>query len=159
MVVLLISAVLGAVAIPTFLGNRASANDATARYGIDATIGALSDVWAQYETFATSSVLASQLTGVDSGLDVVAASAATSQTPPGPLSLASLGPADVEVFAYSKAPKCLYAQVLKAPITSLGAGNWYGTGPGADLGAGVYGCAVTALPASGWQKSWGAAGA
>jgi len=78
-------------------------------------------------------------------------------TPPAPPVIQVLGPTAVELGAEAVGGQCLYLEYLEAPSLFLPAGTWYATSPPfADNGKA---CALSATPVSGWQSSWGQAGA
>jgi len=156
MVVLLISGILAAVAVPTFFGQRVHANDAIAEERLDSAVGTLSTIWAEYQQFPSASTLAQDIAGQDDTLSIEAQSSTSQVTPPAPLSLATLSTSTaVELFAFGKGGRCLYIYDNESPA-SPGPGIWYGasTQPPAN---GT--CAQTMSPPSGWQQSWGEAGA
>lgn len=167
MVVLLISGILAAVAIPTFFGQRKHASDAFAMERLDAATGALSEIWAQYKSFPAVSALASDMSGLDPNLSVEAGTATTGPTPPAPIVVTEPGgsnpPPVVMLTALGAGQKCLYVYYSETVGYGPGQpGTWYGAGPPSSgtcqvSGALLAGWAGTA-PASGWHRSWGALG-
>ena len=176
MVVLGISAILAAVAIPTLLGNRRGANDQAATDRLDAAAGVLQEVWAEYHTFCVSAPAATtttttttqptcsdaSLTTVMNGLQPGTVAGQTGDvtsatTPPhAPVALVRSATA-VELGAEAVGHRCVYLEYLEAPSSVLPAGTWYATGPAlADNGTACY---ITLTPVSGWHHSWGQAGA
>jgi len=158
MVVLLISGILAAVAIPTFFGQRSHANDSAAMERLDAAAGALGNIWAQYQSFPSSFTLAQEITGSDANLQATGGSQTSGVTPPAPIVVAS-GNGYAVLGAEGGGLACLYVAYDETDAGPGGApGTWYGvTGYSPSQGS----CAVSTSvsPASGWQRSWGAAGA
>ena len=174
MVVLGISAILLAVAIPTLLGNRKGANDQAAAARLDAAAGVLQEVWAEYHTFCVSispgssgcsdASFTTAMNGLGPGTVADQTSGVTSATtPPAPPVALVRSATAVELGAEAvgghstSAWLCVYLEYLEAPSSVLPAGTWYATGPAlADNGTA---CSLTLTPPSGWHHSWGQAGA
>lgn len=176
MVVLLVSGVLAAVAIPTFLGSRRQAADQAAGDRLDAAASVLGEVWAEYHTFCVPAPAATttttqaggcqdaSLTTVMNGLEpgTVADQAGdetSGVTPPAPPTVLVRSATEVEMGALTTGRRCVYLAYLEAPssVSYLGAGVWYATGPALAQGGQV--CWLAATPVPGWHRSWGQAGA
>jgi len=169
-VVLGISAILAAVAIPTLLGSRQGANDQAASARLDAAGGVLQEVWAEYQTFCvwvpgdptpnqsgcSNASLVAVMNGLQPGTVAGQTNGITSATtPPDPPVALVLATTAVELDAKAVGGYCLYLQYLEAPSPLLAAGTWYATSP-ADNGTD---CSLNLTPVSGWHHSWGQAGA
>ncbi len=162
MVVLLISGILAAVAIPTFLGPRRHALNAEVETRLDAAGTALGEVWAEYGTFQLppyggKGALADAISGLDPGLVLSWGSYTEGITPPAALIVTRLSPTtqptEVELMALSQGHRCLYL-AYNETAAPPGAGTRYGAG---HPSSGV--CQAMPLSSSGWQRSWGATGA
>jgi prepilin-type N-terminal cleavage/methylation domain-containing protein len=157
MVVLLISGILAAVAIPTFLGQRRHASDSAAMERLDAAGGVLGQIWAEYRTFPAASTLAQDMSGADPNLQAAPGSQTSGITPPAPVVVVS-STDFVVMGAEGGGMACLYvAYDETAGGPGGGPGTWYGkTGYSPSQGS----CPVSTstAPASGWQRSWGAVG-
>lgn len=166
MVVLLISGILAAVAIPTFLGQRKHASDAAAMERLDAAAGVLGEIWSQYQTFPPTScsstnlgcvTLEAAMSGADPNLRALAGSQTSDETlgitPPNPIIVVSSNDS-VILGAEGGGMACLYIEYNETgsrPGTSYGKTN-YSPSQGS--------CPVSSstAPTSGWRSSWGAAG-
>ena len=162
MVVLLISGILAAVAIPTFLGPRRHALNSEVETRLDAAGTALGEVWAEYGTFQLppyggKGALADAISGLDPGLVLSWGSYTEGITPPAALIVTLLSPTtqptEVELMALSQGHRCLYL-AYNETAAPPGAGTRYGVGHPSN---GV--CQAMPLSSSGWQRSWGATGA
>ena len=155
MVVLLISGILAAVAIPTFLGQHKHASDAAAMERLDAAAGVLGEIWSQYQTFPSASALAQDMSGADPNLQAAASSQTSGITPPAPVVVVS-NATSVVLGAEGGGMACLYVEYNET-ASSPGPGTWYGK---TDYSPSQGSCPVSSstAPASGWQPSWGAAG-
>lgn len=153
--VLLISGILAAVAIPTFFGAHRHAADSAAMGHLDAAAGVLGEIWAQDRSFPSASTLATDMSSLASSLPVQAAGNTSGITPPAPVTVAESA-GFVVVGAEGGGLACLYVAYSET-ASSPGPGTWYGkTGYSPSQGS----CPVSAsyTPASGWQRSWGAMG-
>ena len=172
--VLAISAILAAVAIPTFLGTRRLAGDQAATDRLDAAAGVLGEIWAEYHSFCVSSPaatttsasgsgcadasLTTAMNGLDTGIVAEQVGTQTSGvTPPAPPVVQVVSATQVEMEALTSGHRCLYLDYLEAPTASLSAGTSYAKGPAlADNGTECY---MASTPVSGWWSSWGEVGA
>ena len=164
MVVLLISGILAAVAIPTFLGQHKHASDAAAMERLDAAVGVLGEIWSQYQTFPATScsstnpgcvTLQAAMSGADPNLQAAAGSQTSGITPPAPVVVVS-NATFVVLGAEGGGMACLYVEYNET-ASSPGPGTWYGK---TDYSPSQGSCPVSSstAPASGWQPCWGAAG-
>ena len=151
--VILISAILAAVAVPTFFGQRKHAAGSLTISRLDAVAGSLGEVWAQYRSFPSASSLAADISGSDPNLPAIAGSQTSGVTPPAPVVVSSTS-TYVVAGAESGGLTCLYV-AYDETASKPGPGTWYGKSP-ANNGACVVSTGYT--PTSGWQRSWSAMG-
>jgi type II secretory pathway pseudopilin PulG len=175
LVVIGISAILAAVAIPTFLLQRHQASDQSATDRLDAAAGVLGEIWAEYHTFCVAVPAATTTTNTSGGgcadaslttamngldPDVVADQAGNQTlgpTPPNPPVIQVFTSTAVEMAALASDGRCLYLDYLEAPTDQLSAGTWYGRGPA--LAQNGTECYMASSPVSGWWSTWGETGA
>lgn len=155
MVIILISAVLAAVAIPTFLGQRRHAADSSAMERLDAADSVLGEIWGEYHAFPTGSALASAITGLDANLQASSGAQTTGVTPPAPVVVAGTS-TQVVMGAEGAGLACLYVDYSET-ASGPGPGTWYGESKFTPSQAS---CQVgfSVVPASGWRGSWSALG-
>ena len=155
MVVIMISAILAAVAIPTFLGQRRHAADSSAMERLDAADSVLGEIWGEAHTFPTGGALATAITGLDANVKATAGTQTTGVTPPAPIVVAGTA-TQVVMGAEGAGLACLYV-AYDETAAGPGPGTWYGE---SKFTTSQSNCpvSISVAPASGWHGSWSAMG-
>ena len=147
MVVILIIAILLAIAIPTFLGARARAQDRAAQSNLRNAFTAAETTYANSEDY--SGATAAGLSSVEPSLSFVAGAVSTKSAVSVPSTLTS-GQQYWTAAAFSQSGNCFYIMTVKATNT---------IGGGVPATAGTYyaqaaGTSCTATNSETWNSSW-----
>lgn len=151
-VVLLISAVLAAVAIPTFYGSHRHASDAAAMAELDDAVSVLGELWAEDRpAFPPQSSLAKDMEGLSPNLQARSGGTVSEVTPPAPVVVSEPDATMVVAEALGAGQECLYVVYNEGPG---------GPGPGTSYAKAAPSSGTCpappglSSPAPGWQRSW-----
>jgi len=168
MVVLLISAILLGVGIPTYLAETARSEEAAAQTALDTALTQVQSYYADHESYA--GISSTQMASDDPNTNYVASSgphsgagkpsvAIAPRPDTGEVTSGISGPQSVSLASWAANSTCWYvvdveavgsAWLLDSTSGMNGPGVYYGAGPAAD-GSSCTPLAPKGTPASGWQ--------
>jgi type IV pilus assembly protein PilA len=145
MVVILIIAILIAIAIPTFLGARSTAQDRAAQSDLRNGLTAVKTAYVDSQNYASDQA-SGAWNSVEPSLTFLSSG---NSTAPNQIASTTTGTDTVVLANYSKSGKCWLIEDVTGADGNDTAGTFYAT-QSASGGA----CAATTTPTGGWKASW-----